>query len=166
MAFSIHPRLAADTVPVTSLGLSSVRLMNDRLWPWLVLVPEREGLVELIDLGPEERQLLIEEIALASSVLRVLFQPDKLNVAALGNQVSQLHVHVIARRRQDPAWPRPVWGVQAPVAYGVHDRDKLVAALQDAFSAHRDSVAALREAAAARDDGGGGFLSLLGFTDR
>ena len=121
MPFALHPQLAADTFDVTRLALSAVRLMNDRTWPWLVLVPEREGAVELIDLDAEERPILIEEIALASTVLRDLFRPDKLNVAALGNQVGQLHVHVIARRYQDPAWPRPVWGTHAPVAYGDHD---------------------------------------------
>jgi len=167
MAFVLHPQLAADTLPVTQLALSSVYLMNDRAWPWLVLVPEREDLVELTDLEPDERRVLVEEIALASKVLRDLYQPDKLNVAALGNQVHQLHVHVIARHHHDPAWPRPVWGTQGPTPYKARDQETIVAALQDAFTANRASFdLVLGTAPTASASESAGFLSLLGFTDR
>jgi diadenosine tetraphosphate (Ap4A) HIT family hydrolase len=111
-AFKLDERLAGDSVPVTDLPLSTVRLMNERSWPWLILVPRRAGLVELIDLDAAERSRLMEEIARTAEALRRLYRPDKLNVAALGNAVPQLHVHVIARFRDDPAWPRPVWGVK------------------------------------------------------
>ncbi len=110
--FQLDDRLASDSVPVTDLPLSRVRLMNERSWPWLILVPRRPGLVEIIDLEPADRATLIEEIARAAEALRRLYQPHKVNVAALGNQVSQLHVHVIARFKSDPAWPRPIWGVK------------------------------------------------------
>jgi diadenosine tetraphosphate (Ap4A) HIT family hydrolase len=110
--FTLDERLAGDSVPVTDLPLSTVRLMNERSWPWLILVPRRVGLVEIIDFEAAERSRLMEEIAHASEALRRLYRPDKLNVAALGNVVPQLHVHVIARFRSDPAWPRPVWGVK------------------------------------------------------
>jgi diadenosine tetraphosphate (Ap4A) HIT family hydrolase len=110
--FKLDDRLAGDSVPVTDLPLSTVRLMNERSWPWLILVPRRPGLVELIDLDGAERSRLMEEIARAGETLRTLYTPDKLNVAALGNVVPQLHIHVIARFRDDPAWPRPVWNVK------------------------------------------------------
>jgi diadenosine tetraphosphate (Ap4A) HIT family hydrolase len=110
--FTLDERLAGDSVPVTDLPLSTVRLMNERSWPWLILVPRRVGLVEIIDFEAAERSRLMEEIARAAEALRRLYRPDKLNVAALGNLVPQLHVHVIARFRDDPAWPRPVWGVK------------------------------------------------------
>jgi diadenosine tetraphosphate (Ap4A) HIT family hydrolase len=110
--FKLDDRLAGDSVPVLDLPLSTVRLMNERSWPWLILVPRRPGLVELIDLDGAERSRLMEEIARAGETLRTLYTPDKLNVAALGNVVPQLHIHVIARFRDDPAWPRPVWNVK------------------------------------------------------
>lgn len=110
MPFALHPRLAADTVEVTRLLLCRVLLMKDRRFPWLLLVPERDGVREIAELPPVDRAELIEEIARASDVLTRLFQPDKLNVGALGNVVPQLHVHVLARFSTDPAWPGPVWG--------------------------------------------------------
>jgi len=117
MPFTLHPTLARDTVEVTRLPLCRVLLMNDRRFPWLVLVPDREDVREIVDLPPADRAVLIEEIAQASGVLRRLYGPDKLNVGALGNIVPQLHVHVIARFTADPAWPGPVWGSGTPEAY-------------------------------------------------
>ncbi len=108
--FELHPQLAADTHPVATLGLCDLRLMDDANYPWLVLVPRLPGARELIDLDTGQRHLLTDEIDLAGRMLRDAFRPDKLNVAALGNLVPQLHVHVIARFRDDPAWPAPVWG--------------------------------------------------------
>ena len=108
--WQLHPQLANDTVPVVELPLCEVRLMDDANHPWLVLVPKVVDAVELIDLTPSQRTLLNAEIAIASRALKTLFKPDKLNVAALGNLVPQLHVHVIARFHDDIAWPRPVWG--------------------------------------------------------
>ncbi|MBI1384154.1 MAG: HIT domain-containing protein [Rhizobiales bacterium] len=116
--FALDPRLASDTRHVSDLALSAVRLMDDRRFPWLILVPRRAGAVELVDLVEADRLVLLEEISLVSRVLQRAFAPDKLNVAALGNLVPQLHVHVIARFRADPAWPRPVWGVGEPAPYG------------------------------------------------
>ncbi len=118
MPFTLHPTLTRDTVEVARLPLCRVLLMNDRRFPWLILVPERDSLREIHDLPPADRTALIEEIAQASEVLTRLFHPDKLNVAALGNLVPQLHVHLVARTTTDPAWPGPVWGSGAAVAYG------------------------------------------------
>lgn len=112
--FVLDPRLAADTLAVGDLPLSRVLLMDDVRFPWLVLVPRQTGLVEIGDLPRAGRITLLDEIDQASVALRSLHAPDKLNVAALGNVVAQLHVHVIARFRADVAWPRPVWGVGEP----------------------------------------------------
>ena len=108
--YHLDPRLAADSHPVAALGLCELRLMDDANYPWLVLVPRVAGIRELIDLEAGQRRQLADETDLASRLLRQVFAPDKLNVAALGNMVAQLHVHVIARFEQDPAWPAPVWG--------------------------------------------------------
>lgn len=115
--FHLDPQLAADTHPVAWLPLSELRLMDDANYPWLVLVPRVADAREIIDLDATQQAQLLEEIGRASRVLQALFRPHKLNVAALGNAVSQLHVHVIARREDDPAWPRPVWGMAAARAY-------------------------------------------------
>ncbi len=108
--FALDARLADDTHPVAELELSSLRLMDDANYPWLLLVPRVAGVSELIDLEDEQRRQLVAEIDRISRLLKSLFRPDKLNVAALGNVVPQLHVHLIARYRDDPAWPAPVWG--------------------------------------------------------
>lgn len=143
--FSLHPVLADDTVDVTRLPLSRLLLMNDRTYPWLIVVPERAGIRELLELEAAERALLMEEVALTASVLRDLYQPHKINVAALGNQVDQLHVHVIARFHHDAAWPRPIWGVTPIERYSPHEQDTLVGALQDAVARNRDSFVSLRD---------------------
>lgn len=108
--FELHPRIDADTALVCEWALSRVLLMNDSAYPWLILVPRRPATAEITDLDPAERLTLMEEISRASSGLRSLVSPDRINVAALGNVVPQLHVHVIARFTADPAWPKPVWG--------------------------------------------------------
>jgi diadenosine tetraphosphate (Ap4A) HIT family hydrolase len=132
-AFVLHPTLAHDTVEVTRLPLCRVLLMKDRRFPWLILVPEREGAREIHELSPADRAALIEEIARAGEALQRLFQPDKLNVGALGNVVPQLHVHVVARFVSDPAWPGPVWGSGVAEAYPEDElgevRGRLAAAL-------------------------------------
>jgi diadenosine tetraphosphate (Ap4A) HIT family hydrolase len=108
--FVLDPRLEADTSELGELDLCKVLLMDDARFPWVVLVPKRADLVEIIDLGSSDLVRLIEEIATASGVLEAATSPNKLNVAALGNVVRQLHVHIIARFENDAAWPNPVWG--------------------------------------------------------
>lgn len=108
--FRLDPRLEADGPVVADLPLSHVRLVDDARFFWLVLVPRRVDRVEIMDLEPEERALLMEEITAVSQVLKGVTGCAKLNVAALGNMVPQLHVHVIGRRKGDPAWSGPVWG--------------------------------------------------------
>jgi diadenosine tetraphosphate (Ap4A) HIT family hydrolase len=116
-AWSLHPQLALDTVPVGDLPLARLLLASDANYPWLILVPRLPGLIELIDLEEKAQVQLLGESAAAARALKALTECDKLNIAALGNQVPQLHVHVIARRRTDAAWPKPVWGVKPPLAY-------------------------------------------------
>jgi len=111
-AFDLHERLAGDTLFLADLELSAVRLMNERTWPWLILIPRRAGVVQISELDPRDRVQLIEEVAQAETAMQRLFRPDRINVGALGNLVPQLHVHVVARFRSDPAWPRPVWGAK------------------------------------------------------
>lgn len=115
--YELHPQLAADTHPLATLDLCDVRLMDDANYPWLVLVPRIADTRELIDLDEPQRRQLTAEIDQASRLLRDAFQPFKLNVAALGNLVPQLHIHVIARFEGDPAWPAPVWGRVAARPY-------------------------------------------------
>lgn len=110
MSFELHPTLAADTHFVGDLALSRVLLMNDANYPWLILVPRRDGIREVCELPRAEQHLLSDESAQVAGALMNIYKPDKLNIAALGNQVPQLHVHHIARYTTDPAWPNPVWG--------------------------------------------------------
>lgn len=128
--FSLHPQLAKDCLDLGRLGLCRLLLMNDANYPWFILVPEREGLRELHELDDADRARLWEESALLSRTLVDGFAPDKLNVAALGNQVPQLHVHHIVRYRHDPAWPNPVWGKLAPKPYYGAEAEKLAALLR------------------------------------
>ncbi|SEI39682.1 HIT domain-containing protein [Frateuria terrea] len=132
--FLLDPRLAADTVPVARLDLCEVRLMDDARFAWLVLVPQRAGLVEIADLTPSERTLLWHEVDRTGAALRAVAPCDKLNLGALGNIVRQLHVHVVARREGDAAWPGPVWGHGPAEPYPEADRGSLVEKLQAGLS--------------------------------
>ena len=133
ITWTLHPQLAQDTVPVGDLALSRLLLANDANYPWLILVPRKPGLVELVDLADHEQARLTAEIAAAAKVLRAITECEKLNIAALGNQVAQLHVHVIGRRHSDAAWPKPVWGAVPPAAYDQKVREGFVAALRRAL---------------------------------
>ncbi|MBY0431853.1 MAG: HIT domain-containing protein [Rhodospirillales bacterium] len=115
--FTLHPRLAADTIELARWELSLVLLMNDSAYPWLILVPRRPEITEIFQLAAEDRNRLMEEITRASRILDQGWRPRKINVAALGNMVPQLHVHVLARFEEDPAWPHPVWGVASACPY-------------------------------------------------
>lgn len=117
--WSLHPQLAKDTVNIGDLPLSRVLVINDANYPWLLLVPRRIGVSEMIDLDEVEQAQLWTEIARTGRALKTITECDKLNIAALGNVVPQLHVHVIARRQSDAAWPKPVWGAVPPL-----DQDK------------------------------------------
>jgi diadenosine tetraphosphate (Ap4A) HIT family hydrolase len=122
--FTLHERLVADTIEVTRWPLSLVLLMNARQWPWLILVPRRPAIRELYELSHTDQQDLMSEIVRVSERLAQLVRPEKINVAALGNAVPQLHVHVIARFIHDPAWPRPVWGAAPPDPYPAEELER------------------------------------------
>lgn len=134
-SFVLDPRLAGDSVPVAELPLCSVRLMNDSRFGWLLLVPRRADLAELCDLSEAEQAVLWTEVRQTADALRAVVPCDKLNLGALGNIVRQLHVHLVARVTGDAAWPGPVWGSGAAVAYEDTALAGRVAALQRALAA-------------------------------
>jgi diadenosine tetraphosphate (Ap4A) HIT family hydrolase len=129
LSFALDQRLAADTIPIGDLALSRLLLMNDARFLWLVLAPRRENLTELIDLSAADRAMLMDEIVAVSRALVERPGVAKINVGALGNIVRQLHVHVVARRIGDAAWPGPVWGQGAPIRYRAQDSPAIVGAL-------------------------------------
>ncbi len=128
MPFSLHPTLKRDTHRIARLSLCDALLMDNALYPWVILVPRVEGASEIIDLSETDQRRLLEETAHVSDAMKRLFSPDKLNIAALGNQVPQLHMHIIARFRHDPAWPNPVWG-KGSVRYIAELREERLARL-------------------------------------
>jgi len=131
----LDPQLAEDTHPLASFELSDLRLMDDSNYPWLVLVPRVAGARELVDLPGEARLRLMHEIDHSARLLKQVYTPYKLNVAALGNMVEQLHVHVIAREQGDPAWPAPVWGRVARRSYTIEQLAETARRLQAALAA-------------------------------
>ena len=132
-SWTLDPRLAQDSIALGDLPLSRVLLMDDANYPWLILVPRRPDLVELIDLDDSGQATLMVEIARTARALKDITACDKLNVAALGNTVRQLHVHVIARRAGDAAGPRPVWGTVPARPYAGAQREQLASSLRDAL---------------------------------
>ncbi len=132
--FVLHERLAADCITLADWPLCRVLLMNDASYPWLILVPRRAGLKEFHEMTEADLAQATAEICAASRALQSRFAPDKINIGALGNMVPQLHIHVIARFRDDPAWPGPVWGAQPPVPYESGELQARSEALQAAFA--------------------------------
>ena len=134
VTFEIDSQLKQTSYPLISLGVCDLRLVDDQRWPWLLIIPRVPHAVELIDLSPDLRSEVWLEIDHVARVMRDQFSPYKLNIAALGNQVRQLHIHCIARFPDDDAWPNPVWGVGESLPY---DSELLAArlnSLKDAFS--------------------------------
>ena len=115
--FELHEKLAADTHSLGSSGLCEIRLMNDSTWPWVILVPKVEDVREIYELSKIQQIRLLGDASNLSEGMMQVFRGDKMNVAALGNMVPQLHIHLIVRHEGDPAWPGPVWGTQVPVPY-------------------------------------------------
>lgn len=128
--FELHERLAADTILLGSTRLCEVRLMNEKTWPWVILVPAIAGIREIYELSETQQQRLVAESSELSRAMMEAFKGDKMNVAALGNMVPQLHVHHIVRFKGDPAWPGPVWGTQAPVPYEESELARMKQALE------------------------------------
>lgn len=133
MTFHLHERLAADTYTVKDLPLCRLLLMNDRRFPWTILVPRREGLRDFHDVAKADKAAFFGEIDHVSEVLKKVSRAEKMNVAALGNMVPQLHVHVVARFEGDACWPRPVWGEGAAEPYAPEEAGKLIESLKKAL---------------------------------
>lgn len=128
--FQLHERLAADAHNLGRSQLCEILLMNDRTWPWIILVPAVPDIREIYQLGKEQQQRLLEESSTLSQGMMEIFGGDKMNVAALGNMVPQLHLHHIVRFEGDPAWPGPVWGKQPPVPYEDGELEQIKAKLK------------------------------------
>ena len=132
-AFKLDPQLEKDTVLISDWHLCQVRLMNDSRYPWVILIPKVDGVSEIHELAEEQQQLLLGESMRLSKALDQLFLPHKLNIAALGNMVRQLHVHHIVRFENDPSFPKPVWGVGEAVPYEAAALNDTVSGLQIAL---------------------------------
>jgi len=131
----LHPQLQADTVEIGRFPLCRLLLMKDANYPWCILVPDRAEITEICQLAAgDQMQLMRESVALSEALMQV-FRPDKLNIAALGNVVPQLHVHHIARFRTDPAWPAPVWGRVPAAKYQPGGLDEVAAKLRSVLGA-------------------------------
>lgn len=124
--FVLDQRLKADTFLVAKLGLCELRLMDDKRWPWLILVPRRANLIEMHDMTPLDQTMLTFEAGIVSQALKKATSCDKVNLGALGNIVRQLHFHVIARNEGDAGWPGPVWGHGNREVYAEDEADKLI----------------------------------------
>jgi diadenosine tetraphosphate (Ap4A) HIT family hydrolase len=135
--FNLHPQLAKDTFLVGEFPLSTCRLMNDCQFPWLILIPRVAGIRELYELSATDQAQFLRESSWLSSQLVKTFQADKMNIAALGNQVPQLHFHHIVRYQNDIAWPNPVWGRPA-VPYTPQVLSHMQQTLMMALRGHRD----------------------------
>lgn len=131
--FTLDARLEADTEPLQWLTLCELRIMNDRRWPWVILVPQRRDIFELHDLTPLDQAMLTFEANLVAEALKSVTRCDKINTGALGNVVRQLHIHVVARSHGDPGWPGPVWGYGVREAYNRPDIHGLIDRIRTAL---------------------------------
>lgn len=132
--FTLDPRLQQDTLDIADFSLCKVLLMNDARYPWVILVPKITGLTEIFQLDDAGQQQLMVESNFVAEKLKKVVQADKMNVAALGNVVSQLHIHHVARFIQDETWPAPVWGKGQAIAYTQAESDAVIALLRSEFS--------------------------------
>ena len=128
--FHLNQQLKNDSYEVLDLSLSKLLLVNNSSFPWVMLVPKKNNLKEIIDLSEEDRMILMKEISLVSQAMKKIFHPDKLNIAALGNIVEQLHIHIIARYKNDTAWPDPVFGC-VKVEYSLQEYKDIINKFQE-----------------------------------
>ena len=130
---NIHPQLENDCIIIGRFELCQLLLMNDANYPWFILVPDRDNITELYQLSAKDQQRFIRESSSFSATLAQVFKPDKLNIAALGNVVPQLHVHHVVRYETDPAWPAPVWGAVPAIGYEDAQIKAIISKLRDAL---------------------------------
>lgn len=131
MTFHLHPQLEKDCISIGRLTLCRLLLMNDKQFPWVILVPEIEGITEIFQLNKQQRSLLIEESSYLSERLKTLYKAEKINIAAIGNLVPQLHVHHVVRYHSDKAWPAPVWGKFPAIPYSGQELTDTVCLISD-----------------------------------
>jgi len=136
----LHPQLEKDCIVLGEFSLCSLLLLNDANYPWFILVPNREGLTEIHHLREAEQQQLLAESMYFSQCLEQVFHPDKLNIAALGNVVPQLHIHHIARFTGDACWPAPVWGAVKAIPYDSRQLEKIIDQLGNWFEMNSKQV--------------------------
>lgn len=134
-SFQLDSRLAGDTFAVAKLGLCELRLMNDSRWPWVILVPQREGIVEFHELTPLDQAMLTFETTLVARALKRVTGAGKINIGAIGNIVPMFHLHIVARSAGDTNWPRPVWGVEGGTPYEQRDAEGLMRQIEEAVLA-------------------------------
>ena len=132
-AFRLNARIQADSHLASVLGLCQLRLMNDRRWPWFLLVPQRLDAEEIYHLTPLDQTLLTFETCETARALKRVTACETINIGALGNHVRQLHIHLVARHPGDPAWPDPVWGIGNAQPYDSNSAARMIAAMNDAF---------------------------------
>jgi diadenosine tetraphosphate (Ap4A) HIT family hydrolase len=126
-SFQLHPRLREDCIAIGRFDLCQLLMMNDSHYPWFILVPEKAGIKEIYQLSKPERQTLTEESSYLAENLAALYKADKMNIAAIGNLVPQLHIHHVVRYQTDKAWPAPIWGKFTAVPYSQKQiRDNIV----------------------------------------
>lgn len=134
--FLLHPQLAHDCFNVGRFELSELLMMNDSQYPWFILVPRRPNIREIYQLSSADRQALQNESCLLAETLADIYRPDKLNIAAIGNLVPQLHVHHVARYQTDKAWPAPIWGKFANLPYAGDQPEQRINQLRNALADH------------------------------
>ncbi len=140
--FELHTRLREDCIPIGKLPLCHVLLMNDSNYPWLILVPRRQDIEEIYQLEAEDQEQLTWESSFVASRLAADFKADKMNIAALGNVVPQLHIHHVVRHQTDVAWPNPIWGHKPVLPYSQSQLDELVQRLRQCFKTSTFTAAA------------------------
>jgi len=133
MTFQLHPRLQQDSIAIGKFSLTELRLINDSQYPWFVLVPMRADISEVYQLSDVDQQLLQRESSLLTKILADLYKADKMNIAAIGNIVPQLHIHHIVRYKTDVAWPAPVWGKFDAVPYTEQQIEKIKLEIETVF---------------------------------
>lgn len=131
--FQLHPQLEQDSFLVKDLELCQLRLINDSQYPWFILVPKLASCSEIFEMSEEQQRQLLAESSHLSQILMTLFKADKLNVAAIGNMVPQLHLHHVLRYKSDVSWPKPVWGQKPMCAYSEAERNELIAKVRQAY---------------------------------
>ncbi len=132
MKFELHPQLQLDCIVLGSFELSLLLLVKDSQYPWFILVPKRDGIKEIFELSEEDQSLLLKESSILSKALQQEFKADKMNLAALGNMVPQLHLHHVVRYKDDAAWPGPIWGVKEALPYSEADIEKMTEQVKNA----------------------------------